>query len=115
MMAGLILITTTSDSRSILESIAVQLLDSHLVACVQISGPVTSHYRWEGKTTHATEHVLTAKTRHDLFSAVEAMIRSSHNYQLPEIIATPIETSPDYGQWLQDETRRQPPPHPTAS
>lgn len=104
-MAGFILITTTSDNLQTLQAIARQLLESHLVACVQISGPVTSHYRWEGKVTQATEHLLTAKTRADLFPAVEAAIRSRHNYQLPEIIATPIETSRDYGQWLLDETR----------
>lgn len=104
-MAGLILITTTSDSLATLEAVALQLLESHLVACVQISGLVTSHYRWEGKVTQATEHLLTAKTRADLFPAVEAAIRSRHNYELPEIIATPIEASHDYRQWLLDETR----------
>jgi uncharacterized protein involved in tolerance to divalent cations len=47
---------------------------------------------------------MTAKTHSGQFTAVEAAIRRQHNYQLPEIIATPFAASQDYRQWVICET-----------
>lgn len=102
---ALILVVTTSDNLSTLEAISRDLLEQHLVACVQISGPVTSHYRWEGVLTQSSEFLLTAKSRAELFPAIQAAIRSRHNYELPEIMALQAEASDDYHRWVLRETK----------
>lgn len=101
---ALILVSTTSDQLATLELIAQELLDQRLAACVQISGPVTSHYRWEGSLTRSSEYLLTAKSRADLWPAIQAAIRSRHHYELPEIIALPADASEDYYRWVLRET-----------
>lgn len=107
---ALILVSTTSDELATLELIAQELLEQHLAACVQISGPITSHYRWDGSLTRSSEYLLTAKSRADLWPAVQAAIRSRHHYELPEIIALQADASPDYHQWVLRETDAGTPP-----
>jgi len=43
-MSDFIQITTTSDKKEILKTIAGELIDRNLAACVQISGPIESHF-----------------------------------------------------------------------
>jgi periplasmic divalent cation tolerance protein len=100
----LLLVTTSSDDRAALERIAETLIELRLAACVQISGPITSYYRWDGALARSSEFLMTAKTHSGQFTAVEAAIRRQHNYQLPEIIATPFAASQDYRQWVICET-----------
>lgn len=100
----LICVSTSSDNLTTLESIAQSLLAKRLVACVQISGPVSSHYWWAGALTQSSEYLLTAKSRADLFPAIEAVIRHQHHYELPEIISVRAEASDDYHQWVLRET-----------
>ncbi|MDP1564265.1 MAG: divalent-cation tolerance protein CutA [Pirellulaceae bacterium] len=102
---ALILVITTSDNLSTLEAISRELLEQHLVACVQISSPVTSHYRWEGVLTQSAEFLLTAKSRAELFPAIQTAIRSRHNYELPEILVLRAEASEDYHRWVLRETK----------
>jgi len=72
------------------EEIAAHLVDRNLAACVNISSPVRSIYRWQGKVESAPEWLLTVKTRRERFEDISAAIQSLHSYELPEIIALPI-------------------------
>ena len=46
------------------------------------------------------------KTTRERYAALEAAIRAGHPYELPEIIAVPVEHGlPEYLQWVADETR----------
>ena len=100
-----LLVSTTSDSRETLERIAPNLLAQRLAACVQISGPITSHYWWNGALTKSEEFLLTAKCPEAGFPAVEAAIRGLHNYDVPEIIGVPVVASTDYAEWVLRETQ----------
>jgi periplasmic divalent cation tolerance protein len=104
-MEEVFLVTTTSNDRGILQSIANGLIERSLAACVQIGGPVASHYRWQGQLECSSEWTLTAKTRQTLVPAVEADIRARHNYQLPEIIWLPVGSSREYQAWVIDQTQ----------
>lgn len=85
--------------------VADALLDAHLAACVQVSGPVTSRYRWQGTMETATEWLAVAKSRLELVDRVAVEVRRVHAYELPEVVATPIVAGdPDYLRWLLDET-----------
>jgi len=100
-----ILVLTTLPDAGAARSVARVLVDRRLAACVTIGAPVESMYHWQGATETASEVPLTAKTRRALFADVLAAIRSSHPYELPEVVAVPIsDGSPDYLAWIDAET-----------
>ncbi len=103
-MTPFIQIATTTATQAEAQRIARLLIDQHLVACAQVTGPVRSVYRWQGKTEEGDEWVCTLKTRESLFERVASAIRGVHSYQCPEIVAMPIHTaSEDYLAWLERE------------
>jgi len=80
------------------------LLEKRLAACVQTL-PIQSAYRWKGALRREPETLALIKTRTVLYPAVEAFIRSVHDYETPEIVWVPIAAgSPAYLRWLADET-----------
>jgi periplasmic divalent cation tolerance protein len=104
-MSDCIQVVTLVGDRGAADAIARRLVEERLAACVQIVGPVTSTYRWQGKIEQAEEWMCVIKTVGELFSRVEQSIRQVHSYELPEIIATPIVAgSPAYLAWVRAET-----------
>ena len=100
-MTEYIQVATTTDSQSAAQTIATALVDRRLAACVQISGPIESVYRWQGKVETAQEWHCTVKTRSSLFENVAQAIGELHSYDCPEIVATPLaHVSDEYGWWL---------------
>jgi periplasmic divalent cation tolerance protein len=96
-------VLTTTGSEEEAERISAALVERRLAACVQVLGPVTSRYRWQGKVEQAQEWMCVAKTRASMFPSVEAAIRELHSYDEPEILATPIVAgSAGYLSWLAD-------------
>ena len=103
-MTALIVITNTPD-RDVASRIAHALVERKLAACVNILAQCTSVYRWQGKLETATEVPLLIKTRAALYEEVEAAIKSLHPYELPEIVAVPIERGlPEYLDWVAAQT-----------
>ena len=103
MESEFIQISTTCDRREILEQIAAKLVADKVAACCQLEGPVTSVYRWEGKTESASEYRLLIKTTIELFPVVEASVTELHSYQQPQITAVPIVAASDgYASWIRD-------------
>jgi len=96
-----IIVITTTETQDEAKQIARTLVEARLAACVQVVGPITSIYRWEGAVEEAAEFLCLVKTRADLFDQVEAAIRDRHSYDVPEIVAVPIERgSEPYLDWL---------------
>jgi len=86
--------------------IAGLLVEKRLAACVQVVGPIASHYRWQGKIETAGEYLCLAKSRAALYSEIEAAIKAIHPYEVAEIIATPvIAGSKEYLAWLDAEVK----------
>jgi periplasmic divalent cation tolerance protein len=97
-------VLTTTDNQQAAMTIAQDLVGSRLAACVQISGPVTSVYRWQGQIETATEWACAIKTVRGLYPAVESRIRQLHNYEEPEIVALDlIAGSQTYLAWLREQ------------
>jgi periplasmic divalent cation tolerance protein len=97
-------VQTTCSSQAEAERLAAGLVERRLAACVQLSGPVTSVYRWQGAIETGTEWLLKIKTRSSLFIEVEQAIRSLHSYETPQIIALPIVAASEaYASWLDAE------------
>jgi periplasmic divalent cation tolerance protein len=103
-MRSLLVLTNLPD-RAAAEKLAGALVEQRVAACVNILAPCQSVYRWEGKVQREQEHPLLIKTTADRYGALEAAIRAGHPYELPEIIAVPIEHGlPAYLAWLAAET-----------
>ena len=97
-------VITTTDSPELAESIARKLVAEKLAACVQVTGPIKSVYRWEGKVETSAEWKCEAKTTGDNYERVEAAIRELHTYDEPEIIATEVVAgSESYLNWVRSE------------
>ena len=88
----LLLVQTTFEQRIHAEELSVDLIEKHLAACVQISGPVSSVYRWKGELQHEEEYILTAKTFGEYYEKVAACIekksplRSARDYCHPSYL-----------------------------
>lgn len=104
-MSALLVLTNCPDD-GVAEAIASALVNARLAACVNILPPARSVYRWQGKVESADEVPLLIKTTRERYAAVEVEIRSLHPYEVPEIIAIPIDHGlPAYLQWVRDETQ----------
>lgn len=103
-MSALLVLTTLPD-RPAAEKLAAALVEERVAACVNILAPCASVYRWKGDVQHDEEHPLLIKTTREAYAALEAAIRARHPYELPEIVAVPIERGlPAYLDWLAAET-----------
>jgi periplasmic divalent cation tolerance protein len=99
-------VTTTVDTREAAEGIAQVVLEARLAACVQIEGPLTSAYRWQGAIERTQEWRCTIKTRAELFAGLETALRDVHPYATPEILAQPIAAgAADYLAWIDASVR----------
>jgi len=106
-MAELLQVQTTAPTREEADAIAGALVDGRLAACVQVVGPITSRYWWDGRVQVAEEWLCLAKTTAARYPQVEAAIRDRHPYAEPEIVALPIVAgSPSYVEWVARETGR---------
>ena len=96
------IVLTTTGSREEAQKIARALVDRHLAACVNITGPIESVYRWKGQVETASEHLLVIKTMADALERVQQAIRELHSYELPEFIVLGIEAGGrEYLQWIE--------------
>ena len=104
-MKSYIQISTTTETKKQAQKIAQYLVEQKFAACVQISGPIESTYRWKGKVETANEYLCLIKTQTTLFKKVETAIKKLHPYETPEIVAVPIiKGSREYLKWLVNET-----------
>jgi len=82
-------------------------VEAHLAACANILAGIRSIFRWEGKVSDERETLLLLKSRSHLFEDLAATVKRLHSYQVPEIIALPIDAgNPDYLAWIRDSTRK---------
>ncbi len=81
--------------------IAHKLVDEGLAACVNRLAGVVSTYRWQGRVEQDTEQLLVIKTAWARIEAIERRIGELHPYELPEVIAVPIDAGSEaYLQWV---------------
>ncbi|MDA1116968.1 MAG: divalent-cation tolerance protein CutA [Proteobacteria bacterium] len=100
-----LLVLTNLPDRTAAEKLAEALVEERVAACVNILAPCASVYRWKGVVQHDEEHPLLIKTTREAYAALEAAIRARHPYELPEIVAVPIERGlPAYLDWVAAET-----------
>lgn len=102
-----LLVLTNLPERAVAERLADLLVERKLAACVNILAPCRSVYRWQGAVQHDEEHPMLIKTTVERYAELEQALREGHPYELPEIIALPVERGlPAYLQWVADETEQ---------
>ena len=104
-MSTLLVLTNLPD-RAAAEKLADAIVAKNLAACVNILAPCRSVYRWKGAVQHDEEHPMLIKTTRERYAALESEMRAQHPYELPEVIAVPIERGlPAYLDWVAAETK----------
>ncbi len=102
-MTDYLQVLTTAGSEEEAERISAALVERRLAACVQVVGPISSRFRWQGEVETAQEWLCLAKTEASRYDELEAAIRELHSYEVPEIVATPIVAgSEGYLKWVSD-------------
>jgi periplasmic divalent cation tolerance protein len=101
-----VVIMVTAASQRECRKIARHLVEAKLAACVNITQPIESLYRWKGKLATDKEYLMLIKSTRDLFPQIKAGISKIHSYHTPEIICLPIiDGSRNYLQWLSDSVK----------
>ena len=97
---ALVVLCTCPDAE-VSQRVAEALLDRRLAACVNRLAGVESIYRWEGEIQRDAEQLLIIKTTAAAYPALEACIVEVHPYDVPEVIALPVERgSRAYLDWI---------------
>jgi periplasmic divalent cation tolerance protein len=100
----LVILVTVPDPEKAAE-IARALVEERLAACGNVLPGARSIYRWEGKIQDEREALLLLKTSRARFEALRARLVALHPYQVPEILAVPVEAgSAPYLAWIARET-----------
>ncbi len=100
-MTKAIVVMVTASSRDEASRLAAAVVGERLAVCVNIVGGVRSIYRWQGEICEDEETLLVIKTSRERFAAIERRISEMHSYDVPEVIALPVEMGADsYLDWL---------------
>lgn len=99
----MLIILTTTPSAEVGETLARQIVESRLAACVQVLPRMKSFYFWEGAVQADDEHLLLIKTLPEKFDELQDFIESNHSHSVPEIVGIEAEkVSDNYFDWLKE-------------
>jgi periplasmic divalent cation tolerance protein len=102
MIDYVLVLTTIPDDERALE-LARTLVDEGLAACVSVSAPARSVYRWQGRIEQDRERQVTIKTSRSRVSELERRLLALHPYEVPELLVVPVESGgAAYLAWLGD-------------
>ena len=102
-MSERVVALSTAGTAEDAERIARALVEGRLAACVNIVPGVVSVYRWKGEVCRDEERLLIIKTRAGRIEALREALVAIHPYELPELVALPIEAGHEpYLAWLDE-------------
>jgi periplasmic divalent cation tolerance protein len=100
-MSNCVVVLITAGQLEEAEKIAHELVNQRLAACVNIVPQIISIYRWKGQVCRDGEVLLVAKTLRQRYAELERAVKQWHSYEVPEVIALPIEDGSDsYLDWV---------------
>ena len=103
------MVFTNMPDQASAELLAAALVEQRVAACVNVLMPAQSVFRWKGHVESASEVPLVIKTTAERYPMLEQAILAGHPYELPEIVAVPVEQGlPAYLEWVAAETRPAP-------
>ena len=105
-MTDLLVVFVTVADEATAGRIARTIVEERLAACVNVVPAVRSIYRWQGAIEEAGEALLVIKTARDRLDGLKVRVREIHPYDLPEVIAVPVEDGlQEYLDWALEEVR----------
>jgi periplasmic divalent cation tolerance protein len=100
-MTDAVVVLVTAPSADVAASIARAVVEERLAACGNVLPGVRSIYRWQGKVQDEPEVLLLLKTQRRRFPELRDRILALHPYEVPEVVALPIEAGSDaYLDWI---------------
>ena len=104
-MSGALVVLVTAPGAARARALARALVEERLAACGNVVPGLASIYRWKGKLHDDAEALLILKTTRARFAALRERILALHPYQVPEVLALPVEAGGGrYLAWLRAET-----------
>jgi periplasmic divalent cation tolerance protein len=82
---------TTVATQADADRISADCIAKNLAVCAQVEGPITSHYRWQGKIETAVEWRITFKCFKEQSEALATHVQAVHPYEVPEWVAVETE------------------------
>lgn len=100
-----VIVLTTLPADADAAAFARELVGARLAACVNLSAPMESIYRWDGTVEVETERQLVIKTSRERVPALWDRVRELHPYDMPEFLVTPVVDGNDaYLRWVAEST-----------
>ena len=100
------IVYSTTGSQEDAARIARIIVEERLAACANIVPSVRSVYRWQGKIEDDSKALMVCKTASDRVDALISRIKELHDYDVPDIVAYPIDKGhPPYLDWIDENTR----------
>jgi len=103
-MTTIHLVYITTGDKAEARQIGMALVESKLVACVNIIDHMNSIYCWEGKIQEDQEAILIAKTTEKNIPALKKKVKAMHSYDCPCMVCLPV--TEGYGpflEWIQKQ------------
>lgn len=104
-MSDIALVHATFADAAEAERIGADMVERRLAACVNLLGPCTSIYRWQGAVERGEEHRALFKTTPELARELADAIAAAHSYDLPVIEIWPAAAGDAVIDWVRAETR----------
>ena len=102
MSSEAIVVLCTCPDDAVAATLARNLVESGVCACVNRVTGVRSTYRWEGRVLDEGEVLLIIKTVVSAYARLEERLLALHPYETPEILALPVRAgAPGYLSWLE--------------
>ena len=96
---NVVVFVTTPEAEA--QGLAEVLVREKRAACVNIVSRVRSVYWWQGEIESDDESLLIIKTAASLLDDLVEVVKRTHSYEVPEVIALPIlGGNKDYLDWV---------------
>ena len=103
--SGIIVLSTFPDEESTI-SVAEQLINKKLCACVSLT-KVRSLYYWNNKLENHIEYIALFKTTSLTAEELKSNIKRAHPYGVPEIVELKMnKVSESYLSWMAEATKK---------
>ena len=95
------IISTTTDSKEIVDRISKKIINLRYSPCIQIIDNVESNYRWNNEIKKSVEYKIIIKSIDKYVENIIDTIKLFHNYDIPEIISHNIDFEDEaYKDWF---------------
>lgn len=99
---SVIVCLVTCPSKEFANSLARELIDQQLAACVNVLPEVHSTYRWEGAVCVESEALMVIKSTTERQDELKRAVLSKHPYDTPEFVVLDTqEVSEKYAHWVE--------------